>query len=87
MNETDIGTQPLSPDVIGLSVGMGITMAIAIASCACAYVYRRKQHCPYCNQLFDQNKLQEHLSSCPKHLEFWKKSGPERSDSFMYIRK
>jgi hypothetical protein len=75
----------MSPDVIGLSVGIGISLAIAIGSCAFAYVYRVKQPCPYCLSRMESSVLAAHLTTCPKHLEFWKRRGSENS-SFVYLR-
>jgi len=76
----------LSPDIIGLSVGMGLTVAVAITSIACACVYRRKTPCPYCKALLTHTTLQEHLSQCPKHLEFWKLRGADPSESVVYVQ-
>ena len=86
MNGTAIAPHMLSSDIIGLSVGMGITVALAITSIACASVYRRKTPCPYCKTLLDHTTVQEHLSQCPKHLEFWKLRGTDPEGSVMYVQ-
>ena len=71
-------------DVIGLGVGIGVMAVLTVTVTVASYLYRRTPTCPYCSALVAQPLLQEHLLTCPKHLEFWSRKGSQRE--IVYVR-
>ena len=74
----------VATDVIGLGVGIGVMAVLTVTVTVASYFYRRTPTCPYCSALVAQPLLQEHLLTCPKHLEFWSRKGSQRE--IVYVR-
>ena len=80
-NTTLLDPGSCTNEIVGFGVALGLSLSSSIVSCALLYMcYIKpkpptKTTCPYCQTLFDQAHLREHLQTCPEHLKTYKPKG------------
>ena len=80
-NTTLLDPGSCTNEIVGFGVALGLSLSSSIVSCALLYMcYIKpkpptKTTCPYCQTLFDQAHLREHLQTCPEHLKTYRAKG------------
>jgi hypothetical protein len=80
-NTTSLHSGSCTNEIVGFGIALGLSLSSSIVSCAFLYMcYIKpkpvtKQSCPYCQTLFAQAHLREHLQTCREHLKTYTPKG------------